>query len=76
MRTEIPSNIHHRKPKGRPWSIIMSKSMQSSLYDDNIKINNEPMYDKKYLLLRLSHVWGMVLYGGDNESNKTFKLQK
>jgi hypothetical protein len=48
--------------------------MESSLYDTNIKRNNEPFYDKKHLLfefLPLSEVWGE-----DNGSKNIFKLQK
>jgi hypothetical protein len=42
--------------------------VQGSLYDDNIKRNNEPMYDKKLYVI--------ILLDGDNESNNIFKLQK
>jgi hypothetical protein len=55
MKTEIPRNLHHRKPNmGHSCSIIESKAMQSSMYDDNTKRNNEPLYDKKYLLFKFS----------------------
>jgi hypothetical protein len=47
IRTEIPRNMRHRKPKMEcPYSIIKSKAMQSTLCDENIKINNEPICDK------------------------------
>jgi hypothetical protein len=45
--------VHHRKPKmGSPCPIIKSKSMQSSLYDENIKRNNEPIHDMKHLFFK------------------------
>jgi hypothetical protein len=43
--------------------IINSKAMQSSLYDENIKRENEPFY-KKHLLLKfsvMSEVWYRIM---------------
>jgi hypothetical protein len=58
----IPRNLHHGKPKIIIIKIIIikSKSMQSSLYDENIKRNSELLYDKKHVLFEfsvISEVW-------------------
>jgi hypothetical protein len=52
--------------------------MQSSLYDKNIKRNYEPVYDKKYVLSKFESClrYSIILWGGDNESDELFKLQK
>jgi hypothetical protein len=37
---------------GHPCSIIKSIAMQSSLYNENVKRNNDPVYDKKCVIFR------------------------
>jgi hypothetical protein len=66
IRTETPKNLPHGKHKmGCSCSIIKSNAMQSSIDDENIKRNNEPLYDMKHLLFEfsvMSEVWA-----GDNK---------
>jgi hypothetical protein len=47
--------------------------MQSSIHDENITGNNEPLFDEKHLLFKYSvtsEVW-YLLWGEYNKSNKT-----
>lgn len=60
---------------GHPCSNLKSKVVQSSLYDEHIKINHEPIYDK-HLFFKFWVMSGMVLWGVDMDSNRIFKLQK
>jgi hypothetical protein len=75
IKTEIPRNLHQWKLKvGLSFLIIKSKLMLSSLYDENRRRNNEPLYDK-HLLLEFSVClmkYGIILCGGNNESNNIF----
>jgi hypothetical protein len=56
---------------GRSCSIIESKAMQNSLYDENIKGNNEPLYGQKHYYSNFESClrYAVILWGGDNESN-------
>jgi hypothetical protein len=48
---------------------------QISLYDENMKRNNGPLYDKKhfyYSNFQSCLRYGIMLWSGDKESNKIF----
>jgi hypothetical protein len=52
-------------------------TMQNSLYDENIKRNSPCMIKNIYFSNFESCLrYGIIIWGGDNESNKIFKLQK
>jgi hypothetical protein len=60
--------------KNMKISCQSSKAMQSSLYDENIKRNIEPLYDKKHYYLDFQSClrYGIALWGGYNESDNIF----
>jgi hypothetical protein len=57
--------------------VITSKAMQSNLYVENIERIYEPLCDKKHVLSKFKSClrYGVILWGGDNESNTIFNLQ-
>jgi hypothetical protein len=58
----------------RPCSSINSKAIQSSLYGENIKRNNEPIYDNKHLIFKflvMSEVWYNIMQYNFSQTSGT-----